>query len=80
MSEFSNPTEFDILFKELVEYTLPNSATTERLIILKNRIEGLSNVNTDNWTQLYNEGSNDIGKFLNTFFQELIKVPDIHLS
>ncbi|MCB9220753.1 MAG: DUF1800 domain-containing protein [Ignavibacteria bacterium] len=80
LSEFSNPTEFDILFKELVEYTLPNSATTERLIILKNRIEGLSNVNTDNWTQLYNEGSNDIGKFLNTFFQELIKVPDIHLS
>lgn len=80
LSEFNNPDKFDIVFRELIEYSLPREATEERLLVLKNRIESISNVNTQNWTQLYNSGSDDIGKFLNTLFQELIKVPDINLS
>ncbi|MFA7325475.1 MAG: DUF1800 domain-containing protein [Candidatus Kapaibacterium sp.] len=80
LSEFPSPSNFDIVFKELIEFTLPKTVTPERIIVLKNRIESISKVNTNNWTQAYNSGSEDIGIFLNTFFQELIRVPDIHLS
>lgn len=80
LSEFPSPSNFDIVFKELIEYTLPKTVTPERITVLKNRIESISNVNTNNWTQAYNSGSEDIGIFINTFFQELIRVPDIHLS
>ncbi|MER3328591.1 MAG: hypothetical protein RIF34_03350, partial [Candidatus Kapaibacterium sp.] len=80
LSEFPNPSNFDLVFKELIEYTLPKTVSPERIIVLKNRIENISKVNTNNWTQAYNSGSEDIGKFLNTFFQELIRVPDIHLA
>ncbi|TNE35372.1 DUF1800 domain-containing protein [bacterium] len=80
LSEFDSPDNFEIVFKELIEYSLPQEATDERLLVLKNRIENISNVNTQNWSQLYTSGSGDIGKFLNTLYQELIKVPDIHLS
>lgn len=80
LSEFPSPSNFEIVFKELIEYTLPKSVSPERITVLKNRIESISKVDTNNWTQDYNSGSEDIGKFLNTFFQELIRVPDIHLA
>src|SRR5690606_35635104 len=80
LSEFPNPSNFDLVFKELVEYAVPRTQPAERLLVLKNRVEGKSNVNTNNWTQYYYRGSEEIGKFLNSLFQELIKVPDIHLA
>lgn len=81
LSEFPNPSDFDSLFKELIEYSLPRLQIEGRLEVLKNRIVGRSNVNINNWTQYYNSGNEEeIGKFLNVLFQELIKVPDIQLS
>lgn len=80
LSEFQNPGNFDLVFKDIVEYAVPRTQPAERLLVLKKRVESKSNVNTENWTQYYNSGSEEIGKFLNSLFQELIKVPDIHLA
>jgi uncharacterized protein (DUF1800 family) len=80
LAEFESPYDFDLVFKELIEYCLPGEAVEERLLVLKNRMAGISGVNVQDWTQLYNSSSQEIGKFLNTLFQEIIKVPDINLA
>lgn len=80
LSEFNNPSNFDDLFLELIEYSLPRLQIEGRLEVLKNWVVTKSKVNVNNWTQYYNSGSEEVGIFLNVLFQELIKVPDIQLS
>lgn len=80
LSQFNNPSDYDLVFKDIIEYSLPKEASPERLGVLQARIESISKVNVQNWSQLYSSKSNEIGKFLGTLFQEIIKLPDINLS
>jgi hypothetical protein len=77
---FSNPTKFNELNAEIVEYLLPKITTEERLSSIVNRAKTRSGINSSNWEQLYNSQNSNCIDYIKELLIEISKLPDINLS
>jgi uncharacterized protein (DUF1800 family) len=80
LDKFSNPTNFNAINQEIVEYLLPKVSTEERLASIVNRAKSNSGFNSSSWEQLYNSKNESCINYINELLKEISKLPDINLS